>query len=131
MPRTTEDLQDYLHAVDLCYLGGAVEGVSIGWSRWRKGGWAGRLGYYNPDKKAIRLCKRLAWDWVPDFYVLHVVHHEALHHVIGRGPRGLKDRWHTEEFRAAEAKFHWLGKALIWEADNAARLACDPPKGVE
>lgn len=129
MSRTTADLQEYLEAVELCYFEpGALDGVSIEWARWR-GNLAGRLGAYHPHAKVIRICKRLAHAWIPDWYVLFVVYHEALHHLHGRGPRGLKDRWHHEAFRAAERQFFWFGRAMQWEAENAERLACEPPPG--
>lgn len=130
--RTLDDLEGYLHAVALCYFEpGQLDGVWIRWAPWR-GTHGGRLAAYHPDTRTIRICKRLAWAWVPDWYVCFVVFHEALHHVHGRAPRATKgrDRWHTEAFRAAERQFFWFGRVAQWEAEHGGLLACEPPPGV-
>jgi len=121
--RSTADLREYLDALDLCYFDGqlAEDYPELG-IRWMRARTSARFGQYS-EARGIEISRVLAYPWVPPFFVLSVVYHEALHAVIGLE--------HCYRFRQAERAYARWYEASVWEHENCARLlAAEPPKGL-
>ena len=107
--RTTADLREYLHAVDLAYFDGHLEelGVEIRWMRCRDRSAPKRVGTYQADKALIEIARHLAVRTIPRFYVMYVVFHEACHAVYD--PTG-----HGRAFTIAEKQFLFHYEVAQW-----------------
>jgi hypothetical protein len=118
--RSTAQLREYLRAVDLCYLAGHLGelGTQI---RWMRRDAPTHYGRYLDG--TIEINRRLALDSVPLCFVLSIVHHEALHAVLG--PE------HDARFHAAEKLFALGYEAATWEREHAHELLLiAPPRGL-
>lgn len=82
-----------------------------------------RLGSYCEDLGLIRIHPALDQDFVPEFFVASVVHHEMLHekHGLERTPDGRRII-HSRAFRAEERRYPDFARARIWERRNIQRL---------
>jgi hypothetical protein len=118
--RTLADLRERLHAIDLVYFGGELEakGTTIHWLRWESRKNHIRFGLCWTDTNRIEICRLLALPWVPDFVLLNVIYHEALHVILG--PE------HTREFAVFERQFVHYAEARVWETSNYDLLAAAP-----
>ncbi len=107
--RTISDLRRYLSSIDLIFFGGqlAQDGVRIRWKKLRPAKDQFTFGQYRWDKRVIEINERLKEHDIPDYVVLHIIHHECLHHVISYD--------HDVAFHEAESRFPWHWKAEKWE----------------
>lgn len=121
--RSTSDLREYLEAIDVCYFDSHLDdlGVEIRWMRAR-GGEPTRLGQYWFERKTIEIARHLADESIPRFYVMSVIHHEALHAV--HGPE------HDRAFHLAERQFLFAFEVAQWERENASKPWPQAPKGL-
>lgn len=124
--RSSSDLREMLEALDLCYFAGQLEelGVDVRWmpARIRPGA---RVGQYWHDTKKIEVARPLASLEVPDFYVQGVIHHEAVHAILG--PSHDK---HSQIFRIMEGRFLYLAQVAEWERETHFRPWPTAPKGL-
>lgn len=126
--RTTDDLQDYLDAVDVIYFDGHLSemGVTIKWLPPRRPKTMPLVAHYLHDERRIELSRTLAFPWVPRQYVLQTIFHEALHALLGP-----EHDTHTKTFHLSEKQFVYSFEAREWERDNRRKLVRSPePKGV-
>lgn len=107
--RSIADLRTAYKAIDLVFFGGAcgLDGVRIRWRRYVKRKDEFLWGQYFPDTKHIEINDRLREHDVPDYVLLHIIHHECLHHVISFD--------HDTKFNEAESRYPWHWKAEKWE----------------
>lgn len=114
--RDREWLEDALDAFDLLYFDGQLEalGIKIRWHTFRSKGQRSRFGEAHFVLKTVRINRVLAQAWVPDYFVLDVVHHELLHFTVS--PE------HDLAFRLSEERFVHHAKACVWEALHAGEV---------
>jgi hypothetical protein len=119
------DLQACFDELNGEWFGGAMR-LRITWGRRsgrsRRPRRSVRLGAYSAEDGVIRIHPVLDQAWVPRFFVRYVVFHEMLHHVIPAPVRGGRQRFHTPEFRRAEAAHPDYERAIRWEQRNIHRL---------
>jgi len=82
-----------------------------------------RLGSYCEELGLIRIHPALDQDFVPEFFVESVVHHELLHekHGLERTASGRRII-HSAAFRAEERAHPEYARARQWERQNIHRL---------
>lgn len=118
------NLSDYFELLEATHFPGLLSGVRITWGRrsTTKRQRSIRLGTYSIGDQLIRIHPVLDSDWVPRFYVLDVIHHEILHHLIKPVTSGSRTIFHTPEFRRRERSFEHHQRAAAWEKANLSRL---------
>lgn len=129
MTRDSGDLREYLEALDLCYFHGELEalGVQIRWMPARAAN-PQKLGHWyvqpalDEAEHVIEISRTLANRWVPDYYVLHIIFHEALHVVHGAD--------HDKVFSNAEKQFAYTYEVAEWEREHANHPWPPAPKGL-
>lgn len=127
-PRTAgahHDLRLLFDRLEATCFPGALEGVRITWGRRtkrRRGQRSLQLGTYTPSEMLIRIHPVLDQEWVPQFYVAAVIHHEMLHHILPPVREGNRMRYHTPEFRRRERAFVYAAESAAWETANLNRL---------
>lgn len=77
--------------------------VTIRWSGHRT-----RYGCYTWRTGVIEISKYLDTPRVPRYFLLSVIGHEILHHLI---PWEIDQDWHGPTFRAAEKALPWTARA--------------------
>jgi hypothetical protein len=111
-------LRSSLKAIDRVYFSDALSArdVRIRWAPWRplKNYIQWGLCEVFDEYAVVTINRTLAWGWVPDFYALLTVFHEALHLTVGMD--------HDAAFLAAEARYPYVLEAKKWEKDNWDRL---------
>jgi hypothetical protein len=82
-----------------------------------------RLGSYRKEQNLIRINPALDAEFVPEYVVEALVHHEMLHAVIPvrKGTNGRRIV-HGRDFRAREQKFHGCREAKEWTRENIGLL---------
>lgn len=112
--RDRDWLTDALAAFDLLHFDGALaeKNFAIKWFRFRTKGQSTRYGEYRfrDSPPMIRISTVLSQAWIPDYVVLDVVHHEALHAVVGLD--------HDLAFQLSEARYVHHAKAQMWCVAN-------------
>jgi predicted SprT family Zn-dependent metalloprotease len=74
------------------------------------------LGSYSAHTDMIRINPTLDSRRVPGYYVEYIVHHEMAHAWVRmESPGGKASRPHGPEFKAVEARYRDLERALAWE----------------
>lgn len=121
---THHNLSDYFELLEAARFPGQLSGVRITWGRrsTTKRQRSIRLGTYSIGDALIRIHPVLDSAWVPRFYVLDVIHHEILHHLIEPVVSGSRTIFHTPEFRRRERAFEHHAQAEAWEKANLSRL---------
>ena len=65
-----------------------------------------RLGYYNPQKRLIKINRILDYPHIPRYFVSFIVYHEILHHILPPYQAfGSKRKIHHAEFKKKEREF--------------------------
>lgn len=98
------DLAALLGRVERTYFPGELRGVRITWGRKVPRGASTTLGSYTPDQK--RIIVHPVFERAPRYVVECVIHHEALHHIMG--PR------HSPPFKQRLQQFRGQDRALRW-----------------
>ena len=84
------------------------------------------FGVFIPESREIRINSRLNQDWVPDYSVKCVIHHEMLH-VVVPAKRMNRQTWvHHKEFRLRERQFEDFKKAVLWQRQNLRKIMKKP-----
>lgn len=95
---------------------------------WGKNGSAGRrrsirFGSYHPEQRLIRIHPALDQEFVPEYFVASIVHHEMLHAHLGVPETGRGRRMlHGRAFRALERAFPGHDRAQAWMRTHLGRL---------
>lgn len=118
------NLQEHFELLEATHFPGELSGVRITWGRrsTTRRQRSIRLGTYSIGDELIRIHPVLDSDWVPRFYVLDVIHHEILHHLIKPVTQGSRTIFHTPEFRRRERAFEHHARSAAWEKANLSRL---------
>ncbi len=69
-----------------------------------------RLGSYNHVTAEIRIHPLLNAPQIPSFFILSVIHHEYLHHILGAS--------HNHRFHKQERQFRYYREAQEWIRRN-------------
>jgi hypothetical protein len=121
--RSTADLREYLEHVDACYFDGHLDDLDVSIKWMRTTALDRRCGQYVFGSREIELNRRLAYDFVPRYYVLFTIFHEGLHAL--HGPE------HGHAFHAAEKQFALSFESFMWEREHFDTLCGMPvPKGL-
>lgn len=106
--RTPADLRRIFHAIDLVFFGGACEaaGLTVRWKAFRDSRTMFMFGEFCPERRQVRVNRRLAALDVPEHVVCAVCYHEMLHHVVGLE--------HDVEFQKAEHRFPHYYQSEQW-----------------
>ena len=117
--RTANDLRRYFQAIDLVFFGGQLgqDGVRIRWKKFRPRQNEFLFAQYHSDQQLIEVNVRLKEHDVPDYVLLHTIHHECLHHVISID--------HDTAFNEAELRFPWHWQSEKW-SDNFVLMMGKP-----
>jgi hypothetical protein len=109
-----------MSSLDMVFFEGHLEEIPvvIRWARWRPVKTVESFYYATYLDSEIEVNRVLAWSWVPDYFVMSVIYHECLHHVVGMD--------HDLAFKYAEQKFPHHTDALLWELQNVERLVAAP-----
>lgn len=108
------------------YFGGTVDAL-ITWGRAVRRRSSGsrraiKLGTYSATERLIRIHPALDKAWVPRYFLLFIIYHEMLHHVmpatVVQGRRNL----HPPAFQAKERMFRDFERAIAWERAHLSRL---------
>jgi len=120
--RDQEWLDEALAALDLVYFDGllAEDGVRAKWKTFKLTAGCTVITYGDYLEKNIRMNRCLADLSVPTFFVLGILFHETLHHVVGMD--------HDLTFELAEAQYVHHAKASVWERMNVDRLVASEMK---
>ena len=98
------------------WFGGDLGDLRAAWGRRTRGPRDSiRLGSYSATERLVRVHPALDAPWVPAGFVLMVLAHEALHHVLGC-------TGHPERFRAAERALPGHARWAAWERAHLGRL---------
>lgn len=81
-----------------------------------------KLGSYTFEDRLIRIHPVLDAQDVPRFFVEWIVYHEMLHEVHDIPVVDGRRKYHTPEFRRAEARFERYADAVLWERTHVHRL---------
>lgn len=81
-----------------------------------------KLGTYSATERLIRIHPVLDKPWVPRYFVLFIVYHEMLHHVMPATLAGGRRVLHPPLFRARERMFRDFERAIAWERRHLHRL---------
>ena len=119
-------LEDALAAFDLLHFDGSLadHSTAIKWHRFRTMGHRTRFAEVRlpkPDaptrRRVIRVNVVLQQSWVPDYFVLDTVHHEALHVVLG---------WdHDAAFWSHSQRYVHHAAARAWADENISRFMAE------
>jgi hypothetical protein len=100
------DLEHILDDVATDYFGGSLP-TTI---RWGRRAWSSRLlAQYDWELDEISVAPRLNSRRVPAYVIRYLIHHELCH-------RATKENRHDDAFRALEAHYRDLQRALAWIA---------------
>jgi hypothetical protein len=117
------DLRRIYEELNLTYFGHRVD-ARITWSHAtrKRRRHSMNMGTYSDELRLIRIHPALDQEWVPEFFVAAVVHHEMLHQLHDVKRAGGRRCVHTAEFRAEERRFAQYGEAQAWERRHLSKL---------
>ena len=117
-------LQELFQQVNRSYFESSLE-LPISWFTPRKGLPTSRVvfGKYEADCEVIKINERLDAPFVPRYFLLFVLYHEALHHLIPSyvDERG-RVRKHGPYFKHAERRFKDYERAKKWQKSHLDRF---------
>ncbi len=114
------DLLQIYQNINQRYFDNRVD-LTITWfgNAQRKAKWHRTLGYYDGERKVIKVHRLLDDPFFPPFYLDFIVYHEMLHHVYppfySKSGRYLT---HHKRFKEQEKNFQEYAVALNWEKKN-------------
>jgi len=95
--------------------------AGIGWRKSKIGNTKVTLGSCNTEERFIRINSVLQDPEIPNWFLIHIVHHEMIHAYQSKW-RARPDELHNEEFQRLEQEYRYYERAKEFQLTKLPRI---------